>query len=108
MNESIHPQPRWTFLTNHSRVLATVARDPSIRVRDIAAACLLTERAVGAILSDLEEAGYLTRTREGRRNVYKVTPGTALRHPTDGGRPIADVLDLPSAAGPGHNSHTST
>jgi DNA-binding IclR family transcriptional regulator len=98
MSDSTPEPARWTFLTNHARVLAAVARDPGIRVRDIAAACLLTERAVGMILTDLEEAGYLTRTRVGRRNVYRVTPGTVLRHPADGGRPVAEALALPDEA----------
>lgn len=86
-------RPRWTFLTNHARVLAAVSRDPHTRVRDIAALCELTERQVGAILTDLEDAGYLTRTRVGRRNVYQVNSDTRLRHPADGETPIAEVLD---------------
>ncbi|MGR6997419.1 MarR family transcriptional regulator [Yinghuangia aomiensis] len=47
---------RWTFLTNHARVLTAVAEDPGSRVRDIAERCLLTQRAVTAILADLEAA----------------------------------------------------
>lgn len=86
--------PRWTFLTNHARVLAAVARDPNARLRDIAATCRLTERAVQGIVADLERDGYLTRTRAGRRSVYRVTPGTVLRHPADGARPVAEALGL--------------
>ncbi|WP_345679319.1 helix-turn-helix domain-containing protein [Yinghuangia aomiensis] len=92
MNEA--RTPRWTFLTNHARVLAAVARDPNTRLRDIAATCRLTERAVQGIVADLERDGYLTRTRAGRRTVYRVTPDTVLRHPADGGRPVADALGL--------------
>lgn len=89
----------WTFLTNHARVLTAVARDPEIRVRDIASTCLLTERAVQHILTELEQAGYLSRTRTGRRTTYRVTPGTALRHPADGGRPVAEALGIRAAPG---------
>ncbi|WTW91977.1 MarR family transcriptional regulator [Streptomycetaceae bacterium NBC_01309] len=84
----------WTFLTNHARVLAAVAREPHVRIRDIAAVCLLTERAVQKILVDLESAGYITRARVGRRNTYRVAPGTKVRHPADGGRDVADLLAL--------------
>lgn len=84
----------WTFLTNHARVLTAVARDPEMRVRDIASTCLLTERAVQHILAELEQAGYLSRTRTGRRTTYRVIPGTALRHPADGGRPVAEALGI--------------
>lgn len=84
----------WTFLTNHARVLTAVARDPEMRVRDIASACLLTERTVQHILAELEQSGYLSRTRTGRRTTYRVIPGTALRHPADGGRPVAEALGI--------------
>ncbi|MDI2125395.1 helix-turn-helix transcriptional regulator [Yinghuangia seranimata] len=98
MSESVETTTaRWTFLTNHARVLAMVARDPLIRVRDIAASCLLTERTVGAILADLEAAGYLRRSKVGRRNAYTVVPEGPLRHPADGGRPVAEILGVAAA-----------
>ncbi|MFI1354778.1 helix-turn-helix transcriptional regulator [Streptomyces sp. NPDC020898] len=84
----------WTFLTNHSRVLAAIAEDPTTRIRDIAARCRLTERAVQKIVADLEEAGYLTHTRQGRSNAYRIEDGTILRHPADGGLTVADLLAL--------------
>jgi DNA-binding IclR family transcriptional regulator len=86
------PHAGWTFLTNHARTLATIADDPSARVRDIAARCRLTERAVQRIISDLEEAGYLTHTRQGRSNTYRIEPGTPLRHPAEAGLPVASLL----------------
>ncbi|MQS16650.1 MarR family transcriptional regulator [Streptomyces kaniharaensis] len=82
----------WTFLTSHARVLGTIARDPGIRLRDIAAQCDLTERAVRAIVADLETAGYLTHTRTGRRNRYEIVPDTRLRHPADGELSVAALL----------------
>ncbi|MEU3459550.1 helix-turn-helix domain-containing protein [Streptomyces sp. NPDC006733] len=82
----------WTFLTNHARVLVQIARDPTLRVRDIAARCELTERAVQRIIADLETDGYLSHTRTGRTNRYQVIPDTQLRHPADAGATVADLL----------------
>ncbi|MFB7418233.1 helix-turn-helix transcriptional regulator [Streptomyces sp. NPDC056210] len=84
----------WTFLTNHARVLAAIAEDPTTRIRDIAARCRLTERAVQKIVSDLERDGYLTHTRRGRSNTYRVEDGTILRHPAESGLSVADLLAL--------------
>lgn len=94
MDESAPTRPGWTFLTNHARVLAAIARNPGIRVRDIAARCLLTERAVQKIISDLETDGYLTHTRNGRTNHYQIIAGTPLRHPADAGPTVADLLAI--------------
>ncbi|CAG7650221.1 helix-turn-helix transcriptional regulator [Actinacidiphila bryophytorum] len=94
MDEAARPRTGWTFLTNHARVLAAIARDPGVRVRDIAAQCLLTERAVQKILSDLEADGYLSRTRAGRTNVYAISADTSLRHPADAGPTVAALLAL--------------
>ncbi|MET7378320.1 MarR family transcriptional regulator [Streptomyces sp. NPDC005526] len=97
---------QWTFLTNHARVLLHVARDPDVRLRDIANAIGITERAVQLIVADLEAAGYLTRARVGRRNRYTVDPTVALRHPAEADHPVGDLLDAflrresaPTAAG---------
>ncbi|MFF1902990.1 helix-turn-helix transcriptional regulator [Kitasatospora sp. NPDC058218] len=84
----------WTFVTNHARVLAAIARDPGVRLRDVAVEVQLTERAVQAIVTDLEQAGYLTRSRTGRRNRYRITSGTWLRHPAESGLSVAALLDL--------------
>jgi predicted ArsR family transcriptional regulator len=93
MDEVPQPYRGWTFLTNHARVLAAVTGDDTTRIRDIAARCRLTERAVQRIIVDLEEGGYLTHTRQGRANVYRVAPDTVLRHPADTGT-VADLLSL--------------
>jgi len=87
-------QATWTFLTNHARVLSLIARDPGVRLRDVAATCRLTERAVQAIVADLEAGGYLTRSREGRRNRYRIIPHTRLRHPAEAGRTVAALLAI--------------
>lgn len=83
---------QWTFLTNHARVLLRIARDPEVRLRDLAAGIGITERAVQIIVADLEAAGYLTRTRVGRRNHYTVDPTVALRHPNEADHPVGDLL----------------
>ncbi|GHE32202.1 MULTISPECIES: helix-turn-helix transcriptional regulator [Streptomyces] len=84
----------WTFLTNHARVLAAIADNPNVRIRDIAARCRLTERAVSRIIADLEQDGYLSHTREGRTNTYRIEPGKVLRHPAEAGLPLASLLSL--------------
>ena len=64
--------PRFSFLTNHGLALLCIAEDPSARMRDIAAKVGITERAAQRIVSDLVEAGYIDRARNGRRNDYTV------------------------------------
>ncbi|MFA7766185.1 helix-turn-helix transcriptional regulator [Streptomyces sp. NRRL S-448] len=87
-----HRRNGWTFLTNHARVLVAIARDPGIRLRDIAVDCGLTERTVQAIVTDLQADGYLNKTRDGRRNRYVVAPGARFRHPAEAGHEIAGLL----------------
>ena len=84
----------WDFLTNHAHVLICVADDPGIRLRDIAAAVGITERAAHRILSELVEEGYVVRERQGRRNRYEVKPDLPLRHPLVNGREVGDLLKI--------------
>jgi hypothetical protein len=84
----------WDFLTNHAHVLSCVAHDPGIRLRDIAAAVGITERAAHRILSELVEEGYVLREREGRRNHYQVVGDLPLRHPLVRGREVGDLLEV--------------
>jgi DNA-binding MarR family transcriptional regulator len=70
----------WRFLTNHAHVLQCISADPTVRLRDIAATVDITERTAAAIVADLEEAGYLTKTRDGRRNRYEIHDELPLRH----------------------------
>ena len=86
----------WTFLTNHAHVLLVVRRDPRARLRDIAAAVGITERAVQLILDDLETAGDVRRRKVGRRNEHTVLGGP-LRHPLERGRAVDDLLDALAA-----------
>lgn len=71
----------WTFLTNHALVLVTIARDPEVRLRDVADQIGITERSAHRIVTDLVESGYLLRERVGARNRYQVRQREPLRHP---------------------------
>jgi DNA-binding MarR family transcriptional regulator len=87
----------WTLLTGHGHVLVEIARDPEARIRDISAAVGLTERSVQAIVADLEAAGYLTRTRTGRRTKYTVNRDSLFRHSAQEGLRVGPLLDLLAA-----------
>jgi IclR helix-turn-helix domain len=85
---------RCEFLTNHAQVLLCVADDPSSRLRDIAAAVGITERATHRLVSELVEEGYLLRERRGRRNFYKVEPRLPLPHPLTQERKVGELLHV--------------
>ena len=88
----------WTLLTGHGHVLVEIARNPGARIRDLAAASGITERTAQAIIGDLEAAGYLTRTRAGRRTVYTVHLDRPFRHPAQAGLQVGPFLKLLAAA----------
>jgi hypothetical protein len=92
MSNAKEPGGSWTLLTGHGRVLAEIASNPGARVRDISAVVGLTERTVQAIVSDLDEAGYITRTRTGRRTIYAVRPDRPFRHAAQDGLRIGALL----------------
>lgn len=82
----------WTFLSNHGHVLVALARDPAVRIRDIAVQVGITERAVQLIVHDLNQAGYVTVERIGRRNHYSVDNNLPLRHDLERHTRIGDLL----------------
>ena len=84
----------WTFLTNYAHVLICVVDTPEARMRDIADRVGITERAVQRIVGDLEEAGYIRRVRNSRRNRYKVRKNLPLRHPIEKHRRVSVLLRL--------------
>ncbi|MEO5832360.1 MAG: winged helix-turn-helix domain-containing protein [Nakamurella sp.] len=84
----------WTFFTNHAHVLICIARDPEIRLRDVATRVGVTERAAQRIVADLVEAGYLQRARAGRRNRYQVQTELPLRHPLEQEHRIGEILTV--------------
>ena len=88
------PTGGWTFLTNHAHVLFCIAEDQEVRLRDVAARVGITERAVQRIVTDLEGEGYLTVSKEGRRNRYQVNYGLPLRHPIERHRNVQALIDL--------------
>ena len=89
----------WTLLTGHGHVLVEIAGNPRARIRDISSTVGLTERTVQAIVADLEAAGYLTRTRTGRRTRYTVNPDSQFRHSAQKGLRVGPLLALLSAMG---------
>lgn len=84
----------WTFLTNHAHVLICLSRDPEQPLREVAASVGITERAVQRIVTELEEAGYIDRKRQGRRNSYLIHSDLHLRHPLEAHRSIGDLLEV--------------
>ena len=89
----------WTLLTGHGHVLVEITRNPGARIRDISPVVGLTERTVQAIVADLEAAGYLTRTRTGRRTRYTVNHDSLFRHPAQEGHRVGPFLTLLAAVG---------
>ena len=86
--------PGWTFLSNHTHVLVALAAEPDLTLRDIAQRVGITERGVIRIVEELEQAGVLSREREGRRNRYALNLEASLRHPLERHCRIGELLDL--------------
>ncbi len=90
----LSPTKGWTFITNHAQVLLAIARDPDPRVKEIADAAGITERYAYRLLSDLQKAGYVRRSRHGRCNVYRVNPDLALGDPVVEEQSLGELLRL--------------
>ena len=88
---------RFDFLTNHAHVLICVSRDSWMLLREIADCVGITERAAHRIVCELESEGYLTRSREGRRNVYEVHPELPLRHNLERDATAGDLIAMAGA-----------
>jgi DNA-binding MarR family transcriptional regulator len=82
----------WTFLTNHAQVFLCIAQNEHITAREIAERVGITERAVQRIVDDLEEEGYIRRSRHGRSNQYAIYLDMPLRHPAQRGQLVRDLL----------------
>jgi predicted transcriptional regulator len=91
---NMRPARTWGFLTNYARVLLCIARDPQSRAREIADEVGITERSTQGILADLIAEGYVTRTKVGRRNHYKINPRGHLRHPVFSDLSIGPLIDV--------------
>lgn len=93
-NSASSTKPTWTFLTNHARVLLCVAQQPGVRVREVAQVIGVTERCVQRILAELEDAGYVSRVHQGRRNSYEIHADLPLRHPVEQHQRVSALLGL--------------
>ena len=89
----------WSFLTNHARVLLCIAHDPGVRLRDIAARTGVTERTAYGIVTDLTEAGYVVKHKDGRRNRYQIQAHLSLPETDSRERTIGEILALLTGAG---------
>jgi MarR family len=89
--------PGWTFLTNHAHVLACIARDPGVRLRDIGERVGITERAAHRIVVELADAGYITRQRNGRRNRYTVNAHLPLPDAPAREQNVGELLEILTA-----------
>ena len=83
---------QWQLLSNHGRVLVSVARDPGLRLRDIAQICDITERSAHRIVSELVDQGYLIRRRNGSRNHYEIRPDVPIHDPLLGEHWVGEIL----------------
>jgi len=90
----VESPPSWSFLTNHARVLISLADDPDIRLREVADAVGITERAAHRIVTELIAAGYVSRARIGRRNRYAVRYHLPLPDPLARGQKVGDLLEI--------------
>ncbi|HZO79918.1 MAG TPA: helix-turn-helix domain-containing protein [Solirubrobacteraceae bacterium] len=89
--------PGWSFLTNHAQVLVCIARDPGVRLRDIGERVGITERAAHRIVTELADAGYITRERNGRRNQYTINAHFPLPDPVAREQNIGELLAILTA-----------
>jgi len=93
---------RWTFLTNHGHALICIARDPTVRLRDVASQLGVTERTAQAIVNDLADGGYVLRSRVGNRSQYVVRASLPLRHQVERDHAVGELIDLMAPARAAH------
>jgi len=89
----------WSFLTNHARVLLCIAHDPGVRLRDIAARVGIAERSAYGIITDLAEAGYIVKEKDGRRNRCQIQEHLPMPDSASRERTIGEVLALLAGVG---------
>ena len=85
---------KWNFLTNHARALLCISHNPGVRLRDIASTLDITERSAFTIVTELADAGYLAKSKDGRRNHYEIDGHLPLRGTIGRERTISEVLDV--------------
>ena len=84
----------WTLFSNHGHVLVCLARNPESRLRDVAAAVGITERAVQKIVRDLQDDGMVSITKHGRRNRYRIHEQKGLRHDLEAHCTLGDLINM--------------
>jgi hypothetical protein len=84
----------WTFFSNYGHVLVCLARKGDVRLRDVALEVGITERAVQKIVRDLQDAGFLTVSKQGRCNRYRINKRKALRHSLESHCTVGKLLAL--------------
>ena len=100
------PTAGWTFLTNLAQALLCIARDPGVRLRDIADRLGVTERSAYAIVVDLTEAGYIVKEKAGRRNHYQIRAHLPLPEPSSRERTVGEMLTLLTGMEPAPGGRT--
>jgi hypothetical protein len=80
-------------------VLLCIAHDPGARLRDIAASLDITERTAHGIVTDLTEAGYVVKQKDGRRNRYQIQAHLPLPEPGTREPAVGEVVALFAAQG---------
>jgi DNA-binding IclR family transcriptional regulator len=82
----------WTFLSNHAHVLVCIAKNPDVRLSEVAELVGVRERTVHRIVHELIDAGYISIKKVGRNNVYSVDLEKPLRHPLEAEHNIQAIV----------------
>lgn len=84
----------WTLLSNHGHVLVALSKNPTLRIRDLVELIGITERSVRSIVAELNEDGYITIAKNGRRNEYRIHEDMNFRHPAEATHQISELLSI--------------
>jgi len=84
----------WAFLTNHSLVLSLISKHPRITGLELSREIGVTERTIRRIIVDLENAGYITKSKEGRCLRYRINPELSLRYESHKEIAIGNLLEI--------------
>src|SRR6478672_13827532 len=95
----------WGFLTNHAQALLCIARDPGVRLREIATTLGITERAAFGIVTDLVDAGYVLKDKDGRRNRYRIQGDQPLPEALLRQRTVGQLITLLAQTDAGSRDH---
>jgi DNA-binding MarR family transcriptional regulator len=82
----------WGFITNHGLVLAAIAKHPRSTAREIGDEVGVTERSAHKIINDLETEGYITKTKVGRRNQYRIYHEMPINHEAASDTVVGELL----------------